>query len=81
MSAAALLIEHEDGVDRVTMNRPDRLNALDDSLVAAPGQYFAGLAKHHDTRVVVLRGAGKAFCAGLDLKEAMARRPADAPQA
>lgn len=81
MGAAPLLIEHKDGVDRVTLNRPDRLNALDDGLVAALGQYFAGLARNSDTRVVVLRGAGSAFCAGLDLKEAMARRPADAPVA
>jgi len=78
MSAAPLLVEHHLGVDRVTLNRPERLNALDDGLVAALADYFSTIARNRDTRVVVLRGAGTSFCAGLDLKEAMAKRPADA---
>jgi len=69
-----LLIEHCGGVDRVTLNRPDHLNALDPSLIEALNGYFAGLQRDRSTRVVVLRGAGSAFCAGLDLKHAMARR-------
>jgi enoyl-CoA hydratase/carnithine racemase len=69
-----LLIEHDDGVDRVTLNRPDSLNALDLALIDALNVYFQGLQRNRDTRVVVLRGAGKNFCAGLDLKAAMARR-------
>ena len=64
-----LLIERRDGVDRVTLNRPDHLNALDPSLIEALNGYFAGLQRDRGTRVVVLRGAGSAFCAGLDLKE------------
>ena len=69
-----LLIEHDDGVDRVTLNRPEHLNALDPALIDALNVYFQGLQRNRDTRVVVLRGAGKNFCAGLDLKAAMARR-------
>lgn len=69
-----LLIEHDDGVDRVTLNRADSLNALDPALIDALNVYFQGLQRNRDTRVVVLRGAGKNFCAGLDLKAAMARR-------
>jgi enoyl-CoA hydratase/carnithine racemase len=69
-----LLIEHEEGVDRVTLNRPDRLNALDPTLIDALNDYFAGLQRNRSTRVVVLKGAGSSFCAGLDLKHAMARR-------
>ena len=69
-----LLIEHEDGFDRVTLNRPESLNALDPTLIDALNDYFGGLQRNRDTRVVLLKGAGKAFCAGLDLKEAMARR-------
>src|SRR3954470_16711524 len=72
--AKPLLIEHDDGVDRVTLNRPDSLNALDPGLIDALNSYFGGLQRNRDTRVVVLKGAGKAFCAGLDLKQAMARR-------
>jgi enoyl-CoA hydratase/carnithine racemase len=69
-----LLIEHDDGVDRVTLNRPENLNALDPALIDALNAYFQGLQRNRTTRVVVLKGAGKNFCAGLDLKEAMKRR-------
>jgi enoyl-CoA hydratase/carnithine racemase len=69
-----LLIEHEEGVDRVTLNRPENLNALDPSLIDALNSYFESLQRNRNTRVVVLKGAGSAFCAGLDLKHAMARR-------
>jgi enoyl-CoA hydratase/carnithine racemase len=69
-----LLIEHEDGLDRVTLNRPESLNALDPSLIDALNVYFQGLQRNRDTRVVVLKGAGRNFCAGLDLKHAMKRR-------
>jgi len=69
-----LLIEHEDGVDRVTLNRPDHLNALDPALIDALNDYFESLQRNRVTRVVVLKGAGHSFCAGLDLKHAMARR-------
>jgi enoyl-CoA hydratase/carnithine racemase len=69
-----LLIEHDDGVDRVTLNRPDSLNALDPALIDALNDYFQGLQRNRKTRVVVLKGAGANFCAGLDLKHAMASR-------
>jgi enoyl-CoA hydratase/carnithine racemase len=69
-----LLIEQNDGVDTVTLNRPEHLNALDPALIDALNVYFQGLQRNRDTRVVVLKGAGKNFCAGLDLKAAMARR-------
>ncbi|CAN5436864.1 enoyl-CoA hydratase/isomerase family protein [soil metagenome] len=81
MTAAPLLVAHTDGVDWVTLNRPDSLNALDDQMVDALSQYFGDLARNTRTRIVVLKGAGRAFCAGLDLKEAMSRRPPGAPPA
>ncbi|MGL4560447.1 MAG: enoyl-CoA hydratase/isomerase family protein, partial [Afipia sp.] len=81
MTAAPLLVEHADGVDWVTLNRPDSLNALDDQMIDALNQYFGDLARNTRTRIVVLKGAGRAFCAGLDLKEAMSRRPPNAPPA
>ena len=52
-----------------TMNRPERLNALSRSLVTELREFFVGLYWRRDVRVVVLQGAGDAFCAGLDLKE------------
>jgi len=69
-----LLIEHDDGVDRVTLNRPDSLNALNPDMIDALNDYFQSLQRNRSTRVVVLKGAGASFCAGLDLKAAMARR-------
>ena len=74
MMTKPLLIEHDDGVDRVTLNRPQNLNALDSSLIEALNAYFESLQRNRATRVVVLKGAGVSFCAGLDLKQAMARR-------
>ena len=63
-----LLVERQGEVDWVTMNRPDRLNALDNVLIEELSSYFDGLVTDRDVRVVVLRGAGRAFCAGLDLQ-------------
>ncbi|OYU70585.1 MAG: enoyl-CoA hydratase [Alphaproteobacteria bacterium PA2] len=59
----------EDEVAWATMNRPDRLNALNPKLVDELRDFFVGLYWRRDVRVVVLRGAGRAFCAGLDLKD------------
>ena len=64
-----LNIERRDGVAWLTLNRPERLNALDPALVGALRDYFEGLNARSPERVVVLQGAGRAFCAGLDLKE------------
>ena len=51
-----------------TLNRPAALNALSPQLVNDLRAFFTALAQDRETRVVVLRGAGRAFCAGLDLK-------------
>jgi len=69
-----LKIEKSGAVDWVTFNRPDALNSLNTALVDELLDYFGGLYFDRDVRVVVLRGAGRAFCAGLDLKESGRRR-------
>jgi enoyl-CoA hydratase len=53
----------------VTLNRPDRLNALSIDLALALDSALARVAEENDTWVVVLTGAGRGFCAGLDLKD------------
>ncbi|MEL6753058.1 MAG: enoyl-CoA hydratase-related protein [Pseudomonadota bacterium] len=63
----ALLIEHDGPVDHVTLNRPDRLNALNGELVDGLVAYFESLYRTPGTRIVVLKAAGRAFCAGLDM--------------
>jgi enoyl-CoA hydratase len=60
-------VVRDGAVDWVTLNRPGRLNAIDATMVRELWDYFDGLQKDYTRRVVVLRGAGKAFCAGLDL--------------
>jgi len=64
-----LIVEEKGAVDWVTMNRPERMNALNTDLVDELLDYFGGLYWRRERRIVVLRGAGKAFCAGLDLKD------------
>lgn len=64
-----LHIELRGGVAWVTLNRPERLNALNPRLIAELNSFFSGLNARSEARVVLLRGAGRAFCAGLDLKD------------
>ena len=68
-----LLVDRRGAVDWVTLNRPERLNALDETLTTALRQYFEGLYDDSACRVVVLRGAGRGFCAGADLASDLAR--------
>jgi enoyl-CoA hydratase/carnithine racemase len=57
------------GVVRLTLNRPQAFNALSEAMLVALQAELDAIAKDEATRVVVLAGAGKAFCAGHDLKE------------
>ncbi|HEY7042883.1 MAG TPA: enoyl-CoA hydratase family protein, partial [Nocardioidaceae bacterium] len=59
----------ESGVATVTFNRPDKLNALTFEAYADLRDLFAELPHREDTRVVVLRGDGRAFCSGGDVDE------------
>lgn len=63
-----LIVEKRGAADWVTLNRPEQLNTLNPRLLHELNDYFAGLERDYDVRVVVLRGAGRAFCAGLDMK-------------
>lgn len=67
-------IESRGPVDWVTLNRPDRLNALDDGLTTELRLYFERQYRNPDCRVIILRGAGRAFCAGLDLDSPQCER-------
>ena len=76
MSDPILLREDEGPVATLTLNRPGALNALSDAMLADLKSAFAALAEDRTVKAVVLRGAGKAFCAGHDLKEMQAGRQA-----
>lgn len=74
MSNDPVLYDVTEGVAVLTMNRPGNLNALSDAMLAALSDSLARAGDDESARVVVLRGAGKAFCAGHDLKEMQAAR-------
>jgi len=59
----------EDGIGILTLNRPDKLNALNFQMIEDLHTIFDHLMVNLDCRVLILRGTGRAFCAGLDLKE------------
>ena len=63
-----LKIESDGPTDWVTLNRPDRLNALNQPLTDALLAYFESKRRDKDTRLIVLSGAGRGFCSGADLK-------------
>ncbi len=65
------ILEREDHgpVARLRLNTPDNLNALSDAMLAALDAEFDRLMQDAKARVVILSGAGRAFCAGHDLKE------------
>ncbi len=69
MTYETLDLKREGPVTWCTLNRPDSLNALNTTLIDELHDFLRGLASDTETRVVVLRGAGRAFCAGLDLKQ------------
>ncbi|MBU1374420.1 MAG: enoyl-CoA hydratase/isomerase family protein [Alphaproteobacteria bacterium] len=69
MADDILVVEDlEGGAQRLTFNRPDRLNAINHPMAEALLAYFEGLRRNRDVRVVIVRGAGRAFSAGADLK-------------
>lgn len=68
--------EDRDFVATLTMNAPERLNALSDAMLLALQTTFDEIAEDRSVRAVILRGTGKAFCAGHDLKEMQAGRQA-----
>jgi enoyl-CoA hydratase/carnithine racemase len=57
------------GVVTLTLNRPEAFNALSEAMLAALGEGLSRAAADDGARVVVIRAAGRAFCAGHDLKE------------
>ena len=72
------ILERNDtgAIARLTLNAPDRLNALSDAMLAALQAEFERLSGDTSIRVIIIAGAGRAFCAGHDLKEITAKRAA-----
>ncbi|HYC56633.1 MAG TPA: enoyl-CoA hydratase-related protein [Candidatus Binatia bacterium] len=78
MSEPLLITERDGGIVTVTVNRPDAMNALSRALRSEFVGTFAALREDTAVGVVILTGAGKAFCAVLDLKEVGSQDAGDA---
>ena len=80
MNYEALIYEKRDMVAKITLNRPQRLNALDSKLIMEIPQAIGEAARDDDVRAVVITGAGRAFCAGADFRYAEVRAGEVAPE-
>jgi len=68
LKTETVLLKIEDGIATVTLNRPEKLNALDAELWMGLEEAATAIKLEPNVRVTILAGAGRAFCAGLDLK-------------
>ncbi|MEC7955739.1 MAG: enoyl-CoA hydratase-related protein, partial [Pseudomonadota bacterium] len=65
----AVLYEVQDGIATICLNRPDRMNAMNNALMQGISDAVNNVREDHSVRVVVLTGAGRGFCAGADLQQ------------
>src|SRR5437762_136216 len=66
---ATFLYEQSDGIATITLNRPERLNAITFDVYHELTAFFAKLRDADDVRVVIITGAGRAFCSGGDVRD------------
>jgi enoyl-CoA hydratase len=77
VSAPRILVERHETAVTLTLNRPDKLNAIDSPMLDALDRALADIERDAEVRAVVLTGAGRAFSAGADIKEWTALAPLD----
>ena len=75
--SSVLLVENHDAVRIITLNRPDKLNALNTALTQAIHDAFLAADQDAEVRAIVLAGHGRAFCSGADLSEFDTLTPAN----
>jgi enoyl-CoA hydratase len=69
MSYETIRFEHTQGIARITLNRPDRLNSFNTLMHGEMRDALASIERGGETRVLVLTGAGRGFCAGIDMRD------------
>lgn len=81
MAYETLLVEVHEGIARITLNRPEVLNAFNERMFEELQQALRAVERDEAVRVVILTGAGRGFCAGQDLAEMRQRyeRPEESP--
>jgi len=70
MTEASILLEHSGAIRRLTLNRPDKLNSFTRAMLSEIGDALTDIAADDEARALVITGAGRAFCAGQDIREA-----------
>jgi len=73
MTYAHIIVEHQAPIATITLNRPDAMNALTPEMLAEVHGALSEIAADPAINVLVMTGAGRAFCAGVDLKALQAR--------
>ncbi|UCD84579.1 MAG: enoyl-CoA hydratase [Deltaproteobacteria bacterium] len=68
MSYETIILAKEEGIAKITLNRPDRLNAISIQMAEELVDVIEDCGRDDDVRAVVINGAGRAFCSGADLK-------------
>ena len=68
MAYETIIYEKKNAMAKITLNRPDAMNAMNRTMVLEVGQALDDAEADNNVRVVVLKGNGKAFCAGVDVK-------------
>jgi enoyl-CoA hydratase/carnithine racemase len=76
----SLVVEVEGRIGRVTMNRPEKLNALSRQLMSEIVELGAWLKLREDIRVMIFSGAGRSFCAGFDLNDFSSASDGESPR-
>lgn len=69
MHYETIQIERRGAAEWVTLHRPETLNALNRAMIDELSDYFGNMASRNDVRLIVLRGAGRGFCSGFDMKQ------------
>lgn len=67
MTEDKILYTKEDGIGLITLNRPERMNAITDDMLITLGQIVGEIAQDDEVRVAIITGNGRAFCGGTDL--------------
>jgi enoyl-CoA hydratase/carnithine racemase len=67
MPYQTILVDREEGVATLTLNRPEKLNSLDPQILDEAAQAIQELNDDDETKVLIITGAGRAFCSGADL--------------
>jgi len=78
MDLETLIMKKDEGIVTITLNRPDRLNAMNDKLMSELGTALDLVLHNDEANVLVITGAGRAFCAGADVSERLGNVPGEA---